>query len=123
MLKAREAYGGSLAQLKADAAAWNRLKGSVAETIRVMPLWKRQTLGRIRVEFLYNHDPNEGHEIILKEGVCYCLRLFYGLVHELVRAAWLRCVRGIGENRLLLGEAAGLAGFMFGRHSTSISRS
>lgn len=114
VLKAREAYGGSLARLKADAAAWNRLKGSVAETIRVMPLWKLQTLGRMRVEFLYTHDPNEGHEIILKEGICYCLRLFYGLVHELVRAAWLRFVRGIGENRLLLGEAADLAGFMFG---------
>lgn len=26
---------------------------------------------------------------MLKEGVCYCLRLFYELVHELVRAVWL----------------------------------
>ena len=114
VLKAREAYGGLLARLKTDAAAWSRLKESVAETIRIKPLWKLQTLGRVRVEFLYNHDSNEGHEIILKEGVCYCLRLFYGLIHELVRAAWLRFVRGIGENRLLLGEGADLANFMFG---------
>ena len=85
VLKAREAYGGSLVRLKGDAAAWRKLKRLVAETIRVMPLWKLQTIGRNRVEFLYDHDPEEGHEILLKEGVCFCLRLFYGLVHELVR--------------------------------------
>lgn len=111
---ARQAHGGSLVRLKADAAAWKRLKRSVAETIRVMPLWKLQTLGRFRVEFLYEHDPKEGHEIFLKEGVCFCLRLFYGLVHELVRGAWLRFVRGVNENRLLLGDAADISDFMFG---------
>jgi hypothetical protein len=114
ILKAQEAYGGSLVRLKADAAAWRRLKRSVAETIRIMPLWKLQTIGRTRVEFLYDHDPKEGNEILLKEGVCFCLRLFYGLVHELVRGAWLRFVRGVNENRLLLGDATDLSDFMFG---------
>jgi hypothetical protein len=114
VMKAREMHDGSLARLKADSAAWGRLMRSVAETIRVMPLWKLQTLGRTRVEFLYAHDPQEGHEVVLNEGVCYCLRLFYGLVHELVRAAWVRFVRGVGENRLLLGETADLSDFMFG---------
>lgn len=114
VFKAREAHGGSLARLKANADAWARLKRTVAETIRVMPLWKLQTLGRTRVAFLYEHDPKEGHEILLKEGVCFCLRLFYGLVHELVRGAWLRFVRGVNENRLLLGDAADLSDFMFG---------
>lgn len=114
VLKAREAYGGSLVRLKADGAAWGRLKRSVAETIRVMPLWKLQTIGRNRVEFLYAHDPKEGREILLKGGVCFCLRLFYGLIHELVRGAWLRFVRGVNENRLLLGDATDLSDFMFG---------
>lgn len=114
ILKAQEAHGGSLARLKGNVTAWRRLKRSVAETIRVMPLWKLQTLGRIRVEFLYEHDPNEGHEILLKEGICYCLRLFYGLVHELVRGAWLTFVRSVNENRILLGDATDLSEFLFG---------
>lgn len=114
ILKAQEAYGGSLARLKAETAVWRRLKRSVAETIRVMPLWKLQTIGRGRVEFLYDHDMKEGHEILLKEGVCFCLRLFYGLVNDLVRGAWLRFVRGINESRLLLEDASDLSDFMFG---------
>ena len=114
IIKAREAYGGSLPRLKTNAADWKRLTREVAETIRVMPLWKLQTIGRNRVEFLYDHDPQEGHEVLLKEGVCYCLRLFYGLVHELVRGAWLRFVRGVSENRMLLGDATDLSDFMFG---------
>jgi hypothetical protein len=92
----------------------------VAETIRVMPPWKLQTLGRTRVEFLYEHNPQEGHEIVLKEGGCFCLRLFYGLVHELVRGAWLRFVRGVNENRLLLGDATDLSDFMFGSSRVSL---
>jgi hypothetical protein len=114
ILNAREAYGGSLVRFKENRAAWKKLKKIVAETIRVMPLWKLQTLGRNRVEFLYEHDPQEGHEIMLKEGICFCFRLFYGLVHELVRGAWLRFVRGVNENRLLLGDASDLSDFMFG---------
>jgi hypothetical protein len=114
IVKAREAHGGSLSRLKTDAVAWRKLTRQVAETIRVMPLWKLQTIGRWRIEFLYDHDPNEGHEISLREGVCFCFRLFYGLIHELVRGAWLRFVRGVSENRLLLGDTTDLSGFMFG---------
>jgi hypothetical protein len=114
IIKVREAYGGSLARLRGDTLAWEKLRRSVAETIRVMPLWKLQTIGRTKIEFLYDDDPDEGHEIILKAGVCYSLRLFYGLIHELVRGSWLRFVRRIGENLSLLGEAADLADFLFG---------
>lgn len=119
--RAREAYGGSLSRLKTEAATWRRLTREVAETVRVMPLWKLQTIGRKRVEFLYDYDPQEGHVIQLSEGVCYCLRLFYGLIHELVRGAWLRFVRSVPENRLLLGEAADLSDFMFGSSRAALS--
>lgn len=114
IIKAREAYGGSLSRLKTNAASWRKLTQDVAETIRIMPLWKLQTIGRNRVEFLYDLDPKEGNEILLKEGVCYCFRLFYGLIHELVRGAWLRFVRGVSENKLMLGDATDLSDFMFG---------
>lgn len=114
IIKARGAYDGSLTRLKTNATAWKRLTSEVAETIRVMPLWKLQTIGRERVEFIYDHDPEEGHEILLKEGVCFYFRLFYGLIHELIRGAWLRFVRSVSENRMLLGDAIDLSDFMFG---------
>lgn len=114
IVKAREAYGSSLSRLKTNAVAWRKLTREVAETIRVMPLWKLQTIGRGRIEFLYDHDSYEGHELLLKGGVCFCFRLFYGLINELVRGAWLRFVRGVSDNRLLLGDATDLSAFMFG---------
>jgi hypothetical protein len=118
--KARETYGGSLAQLKKNPRAWESLKRTVAETIRVMPLWKLQTVGGQKLEFLYNGVRGEGTVIELKEGVCYCFRLFYGLIHELVRGAWLRFVRSIKENRQLLGNASDLSDFMFGSGRASL---
>jgi hypothetical protein len=114
IIKAQQTSGGSLSRLKTNDSVWKKLIREVAETIRVMPLWKLQTVGRVRIEFLYDHDPKEGHEILLKEGVCFCFRLFYGLIHELVRGAWLRFVRSVSENRLLVGDAADLSDFMFG---------
>jgi hypothetical protein len=86
----------------------------VARTIRKQPLWRLQNVGSQRLEFLYPYDPDEGKEIELMEGVCFCFRTFYGLVRELVTEAWLRFVRNIGENAPLLGEAADLSEFMFG---------
>jgi len=118
--KARETYGGSLAQLKKNPRAWESLKRNVAETIRVMPLWKLQTVGGQKLEFLYNAVRGEGAVIELKEGVCYCFRLFYGLIHELVRGAWLRFVRSIKENKPLLGNASDLSDFMFGSGRVSL---
>jgi hypothetical protein len=110
--KAREEQGSSLNRLKGNPKPWKRLKRTVARTIRVMPLWKLQTVGREKLEFLYDNEG--GDEIVLKPGVCFCFRLFYGLIHELVRGAWLRFVRSRPENQQLLGDALDLSDFMFG---------
>ncbi len=118
--KAREAYGGSLAQLKRNPPAWEAIKRRVAETIRIMPLWKLQTVGGQKLEFLYDGVRGDETVIELKEGVCYCFRLFYGLVHELVRGSWLRFVRNINENKSLLGTATDLSDFMFGSGRASL---
>lgn len=112
--EAHAEYGGSLLQLRGRAKAWARLRNKVAGTIRKQPLWRLQNVGSRRLEFIYDHDPGEGNEVWLKEGVCFCFRTFYGLVHELVTGAWLRLVRNIGENAPLLGEASDLSEFMFG---------
>jgi 5-methylcytosine-specific restriction endonuclease McrA len=85
-----------------------------------MPLWKLQTVGGQKLEFLYSGVRGDETVIELKEGVCYCFRLFYGLVHELVRGAWLRFVRSINENKPLLGTATDLSDFMFGSGRASL---
>lgn len=120
VLKVRKESGSSLYQLKNDLPTWLSLKRKVARTIRIMPLWKLQTVGRQRLEFLYTQDAHAGNEIVLNDGVCFCFRLFYGLIHELVTSAWLRFVRGIDENRMLLGEASDLYSFMFGSHRATL---
>lgn len=117
---ARHGYDGSLTRFKANARGWDSLKKKVAEIIRVMPLWKLQTVGRQKLEFLYAGVQGKRDVIELKEGVCFCFRTFYGLVHELVRGAWLRFVRNVNENRLLLGSAADLSDFMFGSGRASL---
>jgi 5-methylcytosine-specific restriction endonuclease McrA len=118
--KVRETYGGSLTQLKRNHPAWEAIKKRVAKTIRVMPLWKLQTVGGQKLEFLYSGVRGDETFIELKEGVCYCFRLFYGLVHDLVRGAWLRFVRSINENKPLLGTATDLSDFMFGSGRASL---
>lgn len=118
--RVRQEYGNSLAGLKKNSQIWKKLNRDVAETIRVMPLWKLQTVGRQKLEFLYSHDPDEGRTIVLKEGISFCFRLFHGLVHELVTGAWLRFVRSINENQLLLGDATDLSEFMFGSRRTPL---
>jgi hypothetical protein len=120
IVHSRSACGGSLSQLKANDRAWRSLRSRVGKKIRVMPLWKLQTVGRQSREFLYPTVDRTGQSIELKEGVCFCFRLFYGLVHELVRGAWLSFVRSIKDNRTLLGTATDISDFMFGSGRASL---
>lgn len=105
--------GGSLARLRQDRSDWDRLLREVARTIAVMPLWKLQTVGRARLDFLY---PNvgRGHRIELRGEAIYCFRRFYELVRDLAQNAWVRFVRDLGQNRPLLGPSADLRVFLFG---------
>ena len=103
---------GSLARLRRDERAWRRLVKSVARTVRVMPLWKLQTIGGVSHAFLYDSD-QRGTEIELRAGVAFCLRSYHSLLVDLIRSAWLRYVRR--HNAQLLGETSDLYGFLFGR--------
>ena len=44
--------------------------------MRVMPLWKLQTVGQERLDFLYGNTGTSG-SIDLKAGVAYCFRKFH----------------------------------------------
>ena len=78
---------------------------AVERVVVVMPLWKLQTVGKERLDFLYTASSTAG-QIDLKPGVAYCLRKFYPLVADLVRGAWVRYVRRV--NVELLGSATDL---------------
>lgn len=119
--RARELAGGSLPQLQTMGAEWRRLVADVAKTIAIMPLWKLQTIGGAREDFLY---PNVGRGRLLRlhgEAV-YCLRQFYTLIADLVQTAWVRFVQRLPRNQASLGQARDLRDFLFGSDRAALSR-
>lgn len=115
---AREQYGGVLGRLKQNPAAWGRLLQQVDRTLCEMPLWKLQTVGREKLDFLYD-NAGAGQQIVLKPGVAFCFRAFYDLILDLVRGAWLRFVRS--RNVEVLGSTVDLSAFLFGTERSSLA--
>ncbi len=110
--------GGSLFQLKRIATdRWSSLVSEVDEVVRTMPLWKLQTVGDERLEFLYA-NLDRGNWITLKPGVAYCFRAFYELVRDLIEGAWVRFVQKVNANNL--GNVTDLGTFMFGQERSSL---
>ena len=105
--------------MRRDKVAWDRLLRAVARTIGVMPLWKLQTVGRERLDFLY---PNvgRGSRLRLRGEAVYCLRRFRDLIGDMAEGAWVRFVRRLPRNRGLLGEGADLREFLFGCDRTAL---
>jgi 5-methylcytosine-specific restriction endonuclease McrA len=110
--------GGSLFRLKQTASdRWSSLVDEVDQVIRKMPLWKLQTMGDERLEFLYE-NLDRGNRITLKPGVAYCFRAFYELVRDLIEGAWVRFVHKVNVNKL--GNVTDLGAFLFGQERTSL---
>jgi len=103
--------GGSLTRLKLNGPRWKALVGEVDRVVRVMPLWKLQTIGGEQVDFLYD-NANTGTSIVLKPGVAYCLRSFHRIIVDLVEGAWLNYVRRTNSGRA--GTLTDLGSFLFG---------
>jgi 5-methylcytosine-specific restriction endonuclease McrA len=82
-----------------------------------MPLWKVQTVGQERLDFLYENR-DRGNRICLKPGVAYCLRAFYELLRDLIQGAWVRFVQKLNANRL--GTVTDLGTFLFGQERASL---
>lgn len=75
--KSQEEFGSSLFRLKQVASdRWSKLISEVDQVVRTMPLWKLQTVGDERLDFLYE-NLDRGNEVTLKPGVAYCFREFY----------------------------------------------
>ncbi len=112
-------HQGSLASLERTHNDWGPLMSKVERIVMDMPLWKLQTLGAERLEFLYlNHDV--GRLIRLKPGIAYCFRAFYSMVTEMIKGAWSMFVQK--RNLPVLGQISDLRSFLFGSQRSSLSK-
>ncbi|MFO0865010.1 MAG: HNH endonuclease [Gemmataceae bacterium] len=110
--QAQQASGGSLFRFQeTKPAEWRKLVASIKAVVCEMPLWKLQTVGEERLNFLYENVGNGG-TITLKPGVAYCFRAFYELVRDLIEGAWIRFIQGLNTDRL--GAVVDLGAFLFG---------
>jgi hypothetical protein len=118
-IAAAQAGHATLPVARAAKLRWHTLVTKVAGTIEGMPLWKLQTVGGERDEFLYREAEFESDAIRLLPGVPAAFRALYGLVLDAVRGAWLRQITSIAANRQLLGNSD-LASFLFGSGRASL---
>jgi hypothetical protein len=116
---AHERCEGSLARLRRSSRDWDRLLREVSRIIAVMPLWKLQTIGRQKLDFLYPNT-GRGHRIRLHGQAVYCLRRFRDLIGDMTETAWVRFVRRLARNRELIGEGPDLREFLFGSDRTAL---
>lgn len=108
----------TLSDIRRDARTWNQLVKQVDRVIRIMPLWKLQTVGHQSLDFLYENQM-AGNTIELKPGIAFCLRRFYPLINDLVRGAWARYVRE--NNQQILATTADLSEFLFGSERSNLA--
>jgi hypothetical protein len=120
----REKHDGKLIAARQNLRSWETLQQSVRQVIVDQPLWKLQTIGRQRIEFLYRKEEyrEDDDSIRLIPGVATALRDFYGLITNLIRGAWVDQVKRIPANRPVLGETASLHDFLFGSDRAVLAR-
>lgn len=117
LLAARAGAEGSLARFRKNPRAWRTLVAKVDRVVRQMPLWKLQTVGTERLDFLYD-NVDGATSVELKPGIAWCLRAYHGLVTELVRGAWVRFLRRHNPG---LDGGADLGAFLFGSERADLS--
>jgi hypothetical protein len=120
LIESRPKAEGSLAKIKLNQSLHRSLAKKVAKVVQVMPLFKLQTLGKEKVEFLYlNRIIRGGIELL--PGVCFCLRQFHLIIRDLVQSAWIRFIHRVRGNQEVLGQSQDLAEFLFGSERTNLS--
>lgn len=118
IIDSQQSHGGSLFRFRQLAPdSWSQLVVDVDQVVRKMPLWKLQTVGKERLDFLYT-NADHGKSITLKPGVMYCLRSFYSLLRDLIQGAWVRFVQKLNADKL--GNITDLATFLFGQERSNL---
>ena len=108
---------GSLAELERSRSEWGDVRRMVEGTVKKMPLWKLQTVGSERLEFLYE-NVDVGRAVRLEPGVAYCFRAFYPMIVDMIEGAWSYFVQR--RNPKLLGQVVDLRSFLFGSKRGSL---
>ena len=109
---------GSLAELERSRSEWGDVRRMVEGTVKKMPLWKLQTVGSERLEFLYE-NVDVGRVVRLEPGVAYCFRAFYPMIVDMIEGAWSYFVQR--RNPKLLGQVVDLRSFLFGSRRSSLA--
>lgn len=118
IVEARAVHGDSLSGLMRDGRTWQSLVRKIEVVVREQPLWKLQTVGPEKLNFLYGPSDRDGG-IEMRSGVVVCFRQFYSLIQDAVRSAWLRDVRSLNGD--LLGETVDLREFLFGAERNALA--
>ena len=101
---------------RSSVGEWRALVSTVSSQVKLMPLFKLQTVGRKQLETLYRNALVDGC-VVLQKGVQDCFRRFYGIVVRLCRREWLDMVGRL--NKAAIGAPLDLAEFLFGSERTS----
>lgn len=99
---------------------WKRLTRGVGQLLVNMPLWKLQTVGADKLDFLYEEKlVDDG--IVLRTGIAECFRQQFTVVQALVQMAWLTFIQRLPANQQILGSTGDLADFLFGSERSGLS--
>jgi hypothetical protein len=118
IVELQQACDGAMFRLRQSSPEkWSAIVSEVDHVVRVMPLWKLQTVGAERLDFLYQ-NLDRGRYITLKAGVAYCFRHFYEWLRDLIEGAWVRFVQKLNADKL--GSLSDLGTFLFGQERSSL---
>ena len=99
---------------------WPEVLSRVASIVRDQPARYLQNIGGSADPFLFE-IPEARKPLVLKPGVMFCLRRYYGLIHELAKAGWLSHVKTNKLNAMVIGVKDDLESFMFGTSRQSLA--
>ena len=103
-----------------QARIWPDALSEVARVIRDQPVRYLQNVGGSTDPFLFDL-PQARKPLVLKPGVMFCLRRYYGLIHQLAKAGWTEHVKSNKLNATVIGVTDDLESFMFGASRQSLS--
>ena len=101
--------------------SYSRLHENVAKSIMEMPLWRLQIVGQTVFDFMYPQI-GKGNVIVLKSGVSFCFRKFYGHIVDMIHSAWIRWIQKASKNQTILGQNVNLEAFLFESKRSSLKQ-
>lgn len=102
----------TIAAARRDILYWEKLKKTIAATVKQMPVVYLQNVNGLTHEFLYRLQDSK-QQLILLPQVMYCLRQFSEIIEELCQKQWIDYIRANRQNLVVLDGLPDLNEFMF----------